>query len=313
MRSSSLLMSIITLKGLSKKYGKKTVVNNLSLEIKKSCFAFLGPNGAGKTTTLLMILGLIKPLKGEITILGKNIKNQSKLVRQKVGFLPENVGFYPSKTGRELVALILELRTKQKQTTEQIDSNLKWCGLKEEYWDKKTKSYSQGMRQRLGIALAFAGNPEIVVLDEPFSNIDPLGREDFINKINVKQKQGITILISSHITSDVEKLADTVTIIDDGVVKISDSIFTLMKNLEYDEYEIFSNKFQANDVITKINEIYLDKKEWFLEPPTVLRDSLIVKTKFPYELKTYLENFNNFEIKPLTGVLQKIYKLTMEG
>jgi len=306
-------MSIITLKGLSKKYGKKTVVNNISLEIKKSCFAFLGPNGAGKTTTLLMILGLIKPLKGEITILGKNIKNQSKLVRQKVGFLPENVGFYPSKTGRELVTFILELRTKQKQTTEQIDSNLKWCGLKKEYWDKKTKSYSQGMRQRLGIALAFAGNPEVVVLDEPFSNIDPLGREDFINKINVKQKQGLTILISSHITSDIEKLADTVTIIDNGVVKISDSIYSLMKNLKYNEYEIFSNKFQSNYVITKINEIYSDKKEWFLERPTVLRDSLIVKTKFPKELKSYLENFNNFEMRPLTGALQKIYRFTMEG
>ena len=234
-------------------------------------------------------------------------------MRQKVGFLPENVGFYPSKTGRELVALFLELRTKQKHTTQQIDSNLKWCGLKEEYWDKKTKSYSQGMRQRLGIALAFAGDPEVVVLDEPFSNIDPLGREDFINKIKVKQKQGLTILISSHITSDIEKLADTVTIIDNGVVKISDSIFSLMKNLEYDEYEIFSNKIQANDVITKINEIYSGKKEWFLERPTALRDIVIVKTKFPNELKSYLENFNHFEMRPLTGVLQKIYKFTMEG
>ncbi len=156
---------IIKIQGLSKEYYNKVVIDNVNLEIHDSCFAFLGPNGAGKTTIMLMLLGLVKPSNGTTSIFGTNILNSSGKLRRKIGFLPENVGFYPNITGRKFLQLITGLRIKKLNNKNQISSYLKWSGIDENYWDRVIKTYSRGMRQRLGMAQAFAGDPKIIFLD----------------------------------------------------------------------------------------------------------------------------------------------------
>ena len=150
--------NVIEIHNLTKEYNQKVVVDNINLEIPESCFALLGPNGAGKTTTFLMLLGLLHPSKGTAHILGKDVLKNLGELRNKIGFLPENFGFSPSYTGRDFLELIISLRGFRKKKKELADLFLNWCGLDNEYWNKKVRTYSRGMRQRLGLAQAFAGN-----------------------------------------------------------------------------------------------------------------------------------------------------------
>lgn len=304
---------VISIRGLTKKYNQSTVVNNLNLDIQKSCFALLGPNGAGKTTTFLMLLGLVKPTDGTASILGKDILKESVKIRKNIGFLPESVGFYPNMTGREHLKFILDIKTNIKDKRENVDALLKWCGLNERYWDKKTRIYSQGMRQRLGLAQAFAGSPKIVFLDEPLSNVDPLGRNDMINKIKIKQKEGATIIISSHIILELEKLADSVSIIDNGIIKNSNTIISLAKSFGYNEYEIISDNYYTDIKLNELNKVLLSEKDLFLSPPQIFSDKIIFKSNKPHKIKSILKEYNEFNLRPVTGTLEKIYKKVMRG
>ncbi|GAI86936.1 unnamed protein product, partial [marine sediment metagenome] len=136
---------IIKIQGLTKEYYNRIVVDNINLEIPDSCFAFLGPNGAGKTTIMLMLLGLVKPSNGTASILGTNILNSSGKIRRQIGFLPENVGFYPNLTGRKFLNLITGLRKKSGRRENHIETYLEWSGIDKSYWDMKIKTYSKGM------------------------------------------------------------------------------------------------------------------------------------------------------------------------
>ena len=272
------LNPVIKIQGLTKKYNKSVVVNNLNLVIQKSCFALLGPNGAGKTTTMLMLLGLVKPTSGAAFIFGKNIQKNLNEILNKIGFLPENVGFYPNLTGREHIKLILGLRSRTKVRREAVELQLKWCGLKKKFWDKKVNTYSQGMRQRLGIAQAFAGKPKIVFLDEPLSNIDPLGRNEFIKKIKKKKSEGITIIIASHIVSEIEQLADSVAIIDEGKIKISDTIIALAQSYGLNEYEIISINNDTKKSLVELFEILSSERDLFLGHPQLLSEKIIFRS-----------------------------------
>lgn len=300
---------IISIKSLTKIYDNVSVVNNLNLDIYNSCFALLGPNGAGKTTTILMLLGLIKPTKGTALIFGKDIINNTVAIRENSGYLPEDLGFNSKITGREHLELIFRLRTEFYNVKEPIESLMKWCGLNHNFWDKKIKTYSQGMRQRLGLAIAFAGNPKIVFLDEPLSNIDPIGRVEIIDKIKKKQREGITIIISSHIILEVEKIIDSLAIIDNGILKVSDNILTLTNKLGFNEFEIFyCNKTVNSEEVQELDKILSKRKDLILEKPTLLSDRMIIKTNYPIEIVNILKNFNEFEIRPISGTLDKIYK-----
>jgi len=275
---SQSLNPLISIRGLTKKYDKLVVVDNLNLDIQESCFALLGPNGAGKTTIMLMLLGLIKPTNGTALILGKDILKNLEDILIKIGFLPENVGFFPNSTGREHIELILGLRNKTKERREATELLLKWCGLKKEFWDKKVITYSQGMRQRLGIAQAFAGNPKIVFLDEP-----------------------------SHIISEVEQISDSVAIIDNGKIKASDTILALAQSYGLNEYEIINIHDDTKKSLIEIFEILSSKRDLFLEHPQLFSEKIIFRTNNLNGIKKVLKKFDNFEIKPINGTLGKIY------
>ena len=310
---SSTQEPIIKIQSLRKKYYNKVVVDNINLEIPDSCFAFLGPNGAGKTTTMLMLLGLVKPSNGTATIFGTNILNRSGKIRRKIGFLPENVGFYPNLTGKKFLKLITGLRSKVLMNDNQIESYLTWSGIDENYWDKAIKTYSRGMRQRLGIAQAFAGEPKIVFLDEPLSNIDPLGREKFIQKIRMKREEGITVIISSHIVLEIEQIADYVAFIDDGKIKASDKIYNLAQFYGFDEYEITRIDHNESMTLKELNELLSTEKDIFSDASKILRDKIIFRTDSPEKVDNIIMNYKDFNFTPIGGTLNKLYKRIIKG
>jgi len=304
---------LIKIQSLTKDYYNKIVVDNINLEIFESCFAFLGPNGAGKTTTILMLLGLVKPSNGTASIFGMDILNRSGKIKRKIGFLPENVGFYPNLTGRKFLKLITSLRISGGRNDNQIESYLEWSGIKKSYWDKDIKTYSRGMRQRLGLAQAFAGEPKIVFLDEPLSNIDPIGREEFIQKIRLKREEGITVIISSHITLEIEQLADYIAFIDDGKIKASDKIYKLAQIYGFDEYEITRIKYNDSMSLKELNELLSTEKGLFSDLPKVLSEKIIFRTDNPEKVDKIILNYKDFNYTPLSGTLNKIYKKIIKG
>ncbi|SFK30396.1 ABC transporter ATP-binding protein [Proteiniphilum acetatigenes] len=203
---------VIELTGLTKRYGDFTAVDNLDLNIRKGeIFGLLGPNGAGKSTTILMILGLTEPTAGNVSVCGINSTTSPVEVKRKVGYLPEDVGFYEDMTGMENLIYTAELNGIPRSVAcEKATSLLHRVGLGNET-DKRTGKYSKGMRQRLGLADVLIKDPEIIILDEPTSGIDPTGVQDFIHLIrHLSHENGLTVLFSSHHLHQVQQLCDRV-------------------------------------------------------------------------------------------------------
>ena len=197
---------------LTKKFKKQTAVNGVSLNIPKGqVYGLLGPNGAGKSTTLKMITGILKPTDGEIFFDGKL---WSRDALSEIGALIENPPIYDNLSARENLkvrSLLLGVGE------ERIDEVLKIVSL-ENTGKKKSGQFSLGMKQRLGIAMALLGNPKLLILDEPTNGLDPIGIEKLRELIRSFPKQGITVILSSHILSEVQLIADHVGIISDGVL-----------------------------------------------------------------------------------------------
>lgn len=203
---------VIELTGLTKRYGDFTAVDNLDLNIRKGeIFGLLGPNGAGKSTTILMILGLTEPTAGNVSVCGINSTTSPVEVKRKVGYLPEDVGFYEDMTGMENLIYTAELNgIPRSEAREKAASLLHRVGLGNET-EKRTGKYSKGMRQRLGLADVLIKDPEIIILDEPTSGIDPTGVQDFIHLIrHLSHENGLTVLFSSHHLHQVQQLCDRV-------------------------------------------------------------------------------------------------------
>ena len=197
---------------LCKTFRDQKAVNNVSLNIPKGCvYGLLGPNGAGKSTTLKMITGIMKPTDGEIIYDGKP---WNRCVLEEIGALIENPPIYENLTARENLevrAILLGAPGSR------IDEVLKKVSLTNT-GKKRAGQFSLGMKQRLGIALAFLANPKLLILDEPTNGLDPIGIEELIELIKSFPKQGITVILSSHILSEVQMCADYIGIISDGVL-----------------------------------------------------------------------------------------------
>lgn len=203
---------VIELTNLTKMYGKFTAVDNLNLTIRKGeIFGLLGPNGAGKSTTILMMLGLTDPTSGIVKVCGINSTTDPIDVRKKVGYLPEDVGFYEDMTGPENLIYTAQLNGISKsEAQKKAEQLLGRVGLANEK-DKKTGKYSRGMRQRLGLADVLIKNPEVIILDEPTSGIDPSGVREFMDLILLlSREEGLTVLFSSHHLDQVQQVCDRV-------------------------------------------------------------------------------------------------------
>ena len=209
---------LINTNGLTKRYPTVTAVDDLNLEIKAGeVFGLLGPNGAGKTTTILMLLGLTEPSAGTATIAGYDPTKNPLEVKRRVGYLPDNVGFYEDLTGRENMRYTARLNQLHHQGAEtQIDLLLERVGLSTAA-DQPVGTYSRGMRQRLGIADALVKDPALVILDEPTLGIDPEGTEEVLALIRqLAQRDGRTVLLSSHLLHQMQQICDRVGIFVQG-------------------------------------------------------------------------------------------------
>ena len=209
---------VIEAEGLTKKYGHQVAVNDLNLQIREGeVFGFLGPNGAGKTTTLLMFLGLTEPTSGKVRVIGFDPTRDPFHVKEKVGYLPENVGFYDDMDARQNLQYIARLnRIPDKVSSGRIDESLKVVDLLEEV-GKKVGTYSKGMRQRLGIAEVLIKEPKLIFLDEPTIGLDPDGTNRMLDLIHsLSREKNITIFLSSHLLDQVQRICDRVGIMIKG-------------------------------------------------------------------------------------------------
>ena len=209
---------IVETEDLTKKYGSRTAVDHLNIKIEEGeVFGFLGPNGAGKTTTLLMFLGLTEPTSGKAKVIGFDPTREPFKVKEKVGYLPENVGFYDDMDARQNLRYIAKLNRISGEVSEKrIDYWLEMVGLSEES-TKKVGTFSKGMRQRLGIAEVLIKEPKLVFLDEPTIGLDPDGTNRMLDLIHsLSREKNITLFLSSHLLDQVQRICDRVGIMING-------------------------------------------------------------------------------------------------
>ncbi|GBF17848.1 MULTISPECIES: ABC transporter ATP-binding protein [Arenibacter] len=223
----------IDIKGLTKKYGDHIAVNNLNLSIEKGeIFGLLGPNGAGKSTTILMLLGLTEVDSGSVKVCGIDSSRNPLEVKRKVGYLPEDVGFYNDYSGLQNLMYIARLNDIREEEAKRAALEiLQEVGL-EDVKDSKVASYSRGMRQRLGLADVLIKNPEVIILDEPTLGLDPEGVKKFLQLIvRLSRKKGITVLFSSHHLHQIQQVCDRVGIFVKGKMLAEGKISSLAQQL----------------------------------------------------------------------------------
>ena len=221
---------VIQTNGLTRRFGSLTAVDGLSLAVPEgSVFGFLGPNGAGKTTTIRMLLGLIKPSAGEISLFNRQEPRPSSSVLRRIGAMVESPSLYAHLTGRENLDLTRRLLGLKKSW---VDQALKTVQL-ESAASRRAGTYSTGMRQRLGLALALLHRPKLLILDEPTNGLDPAGIHEFRHLIKgFPQELGITVFLSSHLLGEVEQTATHIGIINKGRLLFQGSLAELKSNLQ---------------------------------------------------------------------------------
>lgn len=214
---------------LSKQYQSKIAVDRVSLRLKPGVYGLLGANGAGKTTLMRMVCGILKPTGGSIALDGFDAEDER--YRDVLGYLPQDFGYYPNFTGWDFLMYMSALKgIEKKQAKKRAKDLLEIVGL-ESMEGKKIKTYSGGMKQRLGIAQALLNDPKLIVLDEPTAGLDPKERVKFRNLIAELGKENIVIL-STHIVSDVEHIADRILMMKDGQIIFNGTREDVGKDLE---------------------------------------------------------------------------------
>ena len=263
--------SIIDVSGLSKTFNEITAVDNLSFTVKdKGVYGFLGQNGAGKSTTIRMLLTLIRPTNGEIKIFDLDLSTHRKEILQRIGAIIEKPDLYKYLTAIEnlnLFATMSGLKLKRKQLMDKLEK----VGLSERA-DSKIKTYSQGMKQRLGIAVALVHDPDLIILDEPMNGLDPQGMADIRQLINhLSKDQGKTVFISSHLLSEMEQVADSLLIIHKGK-KIAEGNMNELLNPEQSRIEVETRS-------AKEFELQLKQTSWANKIISVNGQKIIMQMK----------------------------------
>src|SRR6202453_3261837 len=212
--------------GLTKRFGERTALDGIDLQVPRGCaFGFLGPNGAGKTTMIRTLLGLTHATSGSMSLLGRPVPAERALALARVGAIVEEPRFHPNMTGREILRIVAAVRGPE--TRARIEPALARVGLADRAGDR-VKSYSMGMRQRLGVARCLLADPLLLILDEPTNGLDPGGIQEFREMIReMVEQEGRTVFISSHLLDEVEKTCDAAAIVDRGKVIVQGSIAEL--------------------------------------------------------------------------------------
>jgi ABC-type multidrug transport system ATPase subunit len=293
-----MLENAIKVNKLFKRFGEFNALNGLSFEVfKGDIFGFLGPNGAGKSTTIRILASLIRPDSGEVFLFGKNLNLQDKNIRNNIGFLIERPDFYnylSAKTNLE----ILQQTSGLAKDTRKIEELLEWVGLKGRESDK-VGTFSQGMKQRLGLAQTLLHNPGILVLDEPSNGLDPQGIKDMRNLItSLNKDHNKTIFLSSHLLWEIELMANRMVIIKDGKNIIEGNVSELVST------HVAKVEIETND-IESLNLFLKDKKISYsvsIERPQLFQLSYSA-TEVPHLIKQLnTANISVYSIKPLKAL-----------
>jgi ABC-2 type transport system ATP-binding protein len=214
-------MAAIRLDGVTKRFGDVTAVDDLHLEVPEGeAFGFLGPNGAGKSTTINMVLDFVRPDAGDVEVLGLDAQADSVAVRGRTGVLPEGFDVYDRLTAREHVAFAAESKG---ATGADPDAVLDRVGLSDAV-ERKAGGFSTGMKQRLALAMALVGEPDLLILDEPSSGLDPAGAKEMRDIVRTEVERGATVFFSSHILGQVEAVCDRVAILRGGELVAQDTV-----------------------------------------------------------------------------------------
>ena len=223
------MADIVQTRGLCKQYGKVLRVDRLDLRVPEGAiYGFLGPNGAGKSTTLKMILGLVRPTAGSISVFGKEVNGHNRLdMLKQVGSLIESPSYYGHLTGEENLKVVQTLRGVPEKDVYEVLEIVRLEGQR----SKKVAHYSLGMKQRLGLAAALLGFPRLLILDEPTNGLDPAGIQEMRELIcSLPARFGMTVLVSSHLLSEIDQMADHVGIIREGELVFQDTLETLHRH-----------------------------------------------------------------------------------
>jgi ABC-2 type transport system ATP-binding protein len=220
--------NVIEVQNLTKRYGRTTVVKGISFAVARGeIFGLLGPNGAGKTTTILMMLGLSNISDGEARVLGYNPERQPLEVKRRVGYLPDQVGFYDNLTAAENLRYTARLMgIERAEREDRIHSSLVHVGLGD-VADKAVDIFSRGMRQRLGLAEILMKEAQIAILDEPTSGLDPQATTELLDVIRNLKNQGVTVLLSSHLLERVQSVCDRVALFNEGNIALIGTVAEL--------------------------------------------------------------------------------------
>jgi ABC-2 type transport system ATP-binding protein len=226
------MTAAITARGLTKRYGSATVVDNIDFAVEKGeTFGLLGPNGSGKTTTILMMLGLTERSGGSVAVLGEDPMRSPLTVKRRVGYLPDSVGFYDNLTATENLSYTARLMgIAASERPRRIAASLARVRLAD-VAEKRVGTFSHGMRQRLGLAEIVMKRAEIAILDEPTSGLDPQSTADFLDLIRELRGEGVTVLLSSHLLDQVQRVCDRVALFQSGRIVMMGAVAELARKV----------------------------------------------------------------------------------
>jgi ABC-2 type transport system ATP-binding protein len=279
------MIPVVQTKDLSKRYREKLAVNSLNLTIEEGeVFGFLGPNGAGKTTTILMLLGLTEPTSGQVSVCGFNPTRESLDVKRRVGYLPENPGFYDDISAKENLLYMARLnRIPEEQARRRTAEVLDQVGLADD-GRRLVREFSRGMKQRLGIAEVLVKNPKAIILDEPTLGIDPDGAIRILEMIkSLNREHGLTVMLSSHQLQQVQEICTRVGIIVKGKLIVQGQMDQLGKAILKDRQWNFFIEVRGNadglerdlQAVSGVAEIEKRPHGWFLRCTNDVRPEIV--------------------------------------
>jgi ABC-2 type transport system ATP-binding protein len=244
---------VLETKGLTKHYGGFVAVDNLNLMMRRGeVFGLLGPNGAGKTTTILMLLGLTEPTKGQVRVLGFDPARQPLSVKARVGYMPDQVGFYDELTARENLIYIAKLNGFPRDVIKKrVENAIERVHLTQVI-DKRVGTFSRGMRQRLGLADVLIKNPQLIIMDEPTQGLDPELAHEFLGLIRSLKEEGTTILLSSHLLHQVQVVCDRVGLFSKGRMVLQGTVPELARKVLGGAFRV---QIQADGSASKLRQV----------------------------------------------------------
>ncbi|MBM6615521.1 ABC transporter ATP-binding protein [Desemzia sp. RIT804] len=292
-------MSIVEVKGLSKKFGKFTALNQIDLVMNEGeIYGFIGPNGAGKSTTIRVLLGLLKPTEGQVSIFGKDAWRDSVEIHKRIAYVPGDANLWPNLTGGQVIDLFLKMHGNV--DTSKRDDLIQRFDLDP---SKKCRAYSKGNRQKIALISAFASEADLYILDEPTAGLDPLMERTFQECVLEVKKQGKSVLLSSHILSEVEKLCDRVAIIREGEI-IEKGTLEELRHLTRTKITVETKKeLTGLKGMKGVHDVYQQEMGWEFQ----------IDTEYMAEIIEYISQFGVIKLESNAPTLEDLFMRHYEG